>query len=276
MSNRETIAVWFSCGAPSAIAAKLTIEQCGDTHDVRIVNNPVIEEGPDNLRFLLDVAAWLGRPIEQAINPKWPTCSAVDVWEKERYMSGINGAPCTRGLKKQARQHWEKENQVDWHVLGFAADEKTRHDRFVLTERANVLPVLIEAGLTKADCFDAVTDAGLKLPQGYLDGFDNANCQGCVKAQSPTYWNLTRVVYPDVFAARAEMSRRLGVKLVKYKGQRIQLDELPAHAKGRPMKYLRMPDCGIFCEEPALFAENAKNDHFADAGKMVTATGGAA
>ena len=62
-------------------------------------------------------------------------------------MSGVSGAPCTLELKKHARQDWEKDNKVDWHVLGFTAEEEARHKRFTLTERSNVLPVLIDAGL---------------------------------------------------------------------------------------------------------------------------------
>ena len=40
MADRPMIAVWFSCGAASAVAAKLTIERYGATHDIRVVNNP--------------------------------------------------------------------------------------------------------------------------------------------------------------------------------------------------------------------------------------------
>lgn len=54
------IAVWFSCGAASAVAAKLTIEKYGDTHEIHVLNNPVAEEDQDNIRFLHDVEKWLG------------------------------------------------------------------------------------------------------------------------------------------------------------------------------------------------------------------------
>jgi hypothetical protein len=53
----KTIAVWFSCGAASAVAAKKTIEIYGATHNIRVVNNPIKEEHPDNQRFLKDVQA---------------------------------------------------------------------------------------------------------------------------------------------------------------------------------------------------------------------------
>ena len=64
----KTIVVWFSCGAASAVAAKKTIEKYGDTHIVRVVNNPIAEEDIDNLRFLDDVAYWLNKEIEVASN----------------------------------------------------------------------------------------------------------------------------------------------------------------------------------------------------------------
>ena len=65
----DTIAVWFSCGAASAVAAKKTIEKYGHLATIRVVNNPVAEEHEDNRRFLRDVQAWLGCEIEIAINP---------------------------------------------------------------------------------------------------------------------------------------------------------------------------------------------------------------
>lgn len=63
---KETIAVWFSCGAASAIAAKKTIDKYSKTHNILIVNNPVKEEHEDNRRFLLDVQEWLQHPIIEA------------------------------------------------------------------------------------------------------------------------------------------------------------------------------------------------------------------
>ena len=250
------IAVWFSCGAASAVAAKLALERFPD-QDVRIVNNPVAEEDPDNRRFLADVAAWLGRPIEEARNVNYPEASCDSVWKRRKLLSTRFGAPCTINLKKKAREQWEDKNRPDWHVLGFTADEVRRHDRFVLSERSNVIPVLIDAGLTKDDCSTILRDAGLRLPAVYDRGYPNANCIGCVKATSPTYWNHVRRDAPEVFAERARQGREYAKnpeKLVRYKGKRITLDELPPDAVGRPMKALRSVECGIFCEEqPSLF-----------------------
>ena len=51
MNTIETIAVWFSCGAASAVAAKKTIEKYGESHNVIVVNNLVVNEHEDNRRF---------------------------------------------------------------------------------------------------------------------------------------------------------------------------------------------------------------------------------
>lgn len=242
---RETIAVWFSCGAASAVAAKKTHEKYGDTHNILLINHPVHEEDEDNRRFLKDVSRWVGADIIEFSNPDFESTSAVDVWEKRKYMSGNKGAPCTVILKKSARYAFESIHKIDWHVLGFTAEEKHRHDRFARWERENVIPVLIDAGITKDMCFEILTEAGIRLPDMYLMGYPNANCIGCVKATSPTYWNHVRKMHPEIFQQRAEQSRRLKVRLVRYKGKRIFLDELPPDAKGRKMKSY---ECGIFCD----------------------------
>jgi hypothetical protein len=245
MENKETICIWFSCGAASAVAAKKTIEKYKDTHNVIVVNNPVVNEHEDNQRFLKDIEKWIGQKIISATNKNYPSCDIVDVFEKRKYISGVAGAPCTKELKKEARYQFEKDNKIDFHVLGFTFDEKSRSDRFMKFERDNLIPILIDLKLTKGHCFDILLDAGIKLPEIYKLGFPNANCIGCVKSQSPTYWNLVRNKFPEIFNQRAEQSRRLNVKLVKYKGQRIFLDELKSTDIGGKIKSW---ECGIFCD----------------------------
>jgi len=248
VSPNDVIAVWFSCGAASAMAAKLTLSMYRNYADVRVVYNPVIEEDEDNFRFLKDVEKWLGIDIELAKNDKYPEASAEIVWSDRKFMSGPMGAPCTLELKKKARQQWEQRNNPDWNVLGFTYEEKKRHDRFVSSERDNVLPVLIDAEYTKQQCIDALLDAGIEPPRIYRMGYPNANCIGCVKASSPTYWNHVRKQHPEVFEKRAKQSREIGAKLAIVKGERIYLDELSPTAQGRALKSMDF-DCGIFCEE---------------------------
>jgi len=247
VKNGDTIVVWFSCGVASAVAAKKTIEKYGDMCNIRILNNPIKEEHEDNMRFLKDVEKWLDYPIEFVVNEKYPNSSCVEVWEHKKFMSSSYGAVCTKFLKKKARHQWEQKNKWDWIVLGFTAEEQNRYDNFVLTERENLLPVLIEDGLTKQDCFYIINEAKIPAPAIYGMGFPNANCIGCVKATSPTYWNLVRKLFPETFDARAKQSKEIGVKLVRHKGQMIFLENLPPDAKGYSLKNYHV-ECGIFCE----------------------------
>lgn len=250
MKEGDVIVVWFSCGAASAVAAKRTIQLYGNMCTVRVVNNPIAEEDEDNRRFLQDVEKWLGVTIEYALHEKYPSGSVVQIWDDVKYMSGVGGAPCTRIAKKEARQQWEAKNHHDWMVMGFTLDEKKRSDRFIQTERSNVLPVLINEQLTKDDCFAIIGRAGIDLPRVYHQGYPNANCIGCVKATSPNYWNHVRAVHPDVFASRAEQSRRIGAKLVRHQGERIFLDELPEFASTPRLLKTMNIECGLFCEMP--------------------------
>lgn len=204
-----------------------------------------MNEHHDNMRFLRDVEKWIGQEILFAKNPEYPSCDIVDVFNKRKYISGVAGAPCTKFLKKEARYYFERKNKIDWHVLGFTSDEKNRSDRFMKFERENLIPILIDYNITKGNCFDILLDAGIKLPEIYNLGFPNANCIGCVKSQSPTYWNLVRDKFPEVFKQRAEQSRLIGAKLVKLKGKRIFLDELKSTDKGGKIKSW---ECGIFCD----------------------------
>tara|TARA_Y100000114_G_C11749694_1_gene323584 strand:+ start:1139 stop:1900 length:762 start_codon:yes stop_codon:yes gene_type:complete len=241
------IVVWFSCGAASAVAAKKTLELYPDCN-VDIINSPIAEEDDDNRRFLFDVEKWLNKKIKIIKSDKFPNQSAVEVWKKKKFMSSISGAPCTAELKKYPRQQFERQNKVDWNVLGFTSEEKNRADRFMLTERDNLLPVLINENISKVTCMEIINNAGISLPKAYKMGYPNANCIGCVKATSPTYWNLVRKTHPEVFQQRLSQSRELGVKLTRVKGKRIFLDELKADVTGGNIKN-HLNECGLFCEE---------------------------
>ena len=265
MIINKDITIWFSCGVASAVAAKISVDIYDQKNIVRVVNNPVKEEHPDNHRFLKDIEKWIGKDIEFAINDKYPDCSAESVWKRTGYMSNRYGATCTRNIKKYARQQWERENNSDFIVLGFTAEEKHRAERFKVTERTNVLTPLIDQNLTKQDCFEFIATANIKIPEIYKLRFPNANCIGCCKASSPSYWNLVRKHFPGIFKERAKISRELGSKLVILKGERIFLDELPVETKARDLKNYNFnqgrfefahtgmgSECGVFCEEGEL------------------------
>lgn len=241
----KTIVVWFSCGAASAIAAKQAVYNYAKTHNLLIVNNPIKEEHEDNRRFLNDVSEWIQYPIIEALNKDFPNASIVEIFDKRKYMGGIDGAPCTMLLKRIPRYQFELTRNIDFHILGFTIDEWQRQKNFNNRERSNTIPLLVSSLTTKEDCFKELKKSGIKLPEIYYLGYPNANCIGCVKATSPTYWNLVRNTFPEVFQQRAEQSRRIGTKLVRVKGKRKFLDELkPTDIGGK----IKSWECGNFCD----------------------------
>ena len=234
------VLAWFSCGAASAVAAKLAVAKYGDACEV-VYCDTLATEHPDNARFFGDVSRWLGRDITVIRSPKYATVD--EVFERRRYMSGPHGAVCTTELKKFPREAFQRE--TDSHVFGYTSDEAKRIETF---ERENpslhVEWMLADAGYNKARCLWELAMAGIALPQMYALGFEHNNCIGCVKATSPGYWNKVRAAFPAVFERRAQQSRAIGARLVRIKNVRRFLDELPP-AEYEPDDQI---DCGPVCQ----------------------------
>jgi hypothetical protein len=247
---------WFSDGTASAVATKLDIEEFGvDAGPVVICDTGAEDE--DNLRFRAECEAWFDCPVEVIKSEKYD--DVFDVWQSVRYMSGINGAPCSREMKFVPRLNFER--PTDIHVFGYTADplDKKRADRM---REGEIIPLggmatpLIDKGLTKANCMAWVEGAGIKLPRTYAMGFPNANClqRGCVKSTSPSYWALFRQRFPERFAATAALSRELGARLVilsrerlpdgRYRNIRGFIDEIPLD---QPTTNPIVPDCDFIC-----------------------------
>mgnify|MGYP003114730423 FL=1 len=227
---------WFSCGAASAVATKLS------SPDV-IAYCEVGSEHHDNKRFMDDCSVWFEKDITLLNNPKFK--DTWDVWDKRRYISGIGGAPCTIELKVAPRLAFQEPN--DTHIFGYTADSADVKRATGLTENWPELTCefpLIERGLTKASCMAIVEDAGIKLPEIYSFGFPNANCVPCCKATSPDYWAMVRKHFPDEFNRMNELSRELGARLARVNGERVFIDEVPAdQALTKPIA----PDCDFLC-----------------------------
>lgn len=173
--------------------------------------------------------------------------SVPDVWLKERYMAGINGASCTRAMKISPRLEFQR--PTDRHVFGYTADDGDvdRFDRLKTNyPELSVRAPLIERGVTKAACLAILDRWGIELPRSYAMGFPNANCleTGCVKATSPDYWSLYRFRFPEKFARTAAYARQLGVRLTRINGVRIFIDEIPP---GWPMTNPIAPACDFLC-----------------------------
>jgi hypothetical protein len=241
--------VWFSCGAASAVAAKMAVEKYGSAVDV-IYCDTMSAEHPDNARFFADVERWLGRPITKIKSGKYADLD--EVFERTRYMAGIAGARCTTELKKLPRESFQRPDDI--HLFGYTVEEKDRAEDFERNNPAlDVEWILIENGVNKRDCLRALSDAQITLPVMYSIGFDHNNCLGCVKATSPTYWNRVRKLFPKVFERRARQSRLIGARLVRVNNERIFLDELDPDAQGDLFEAI---DCGPVCQTPKTKEEN--------------------
>lgn len=237
--NPQRVLIWFSCGASSAVAAHLGVEKYPDAQVVYC--NTMKSEHPDNERFIVAIEQKIGREIVR-LNSKFQTVD--DVFMKERYMSGIAGARCTVEMKKVPRFAYQRPD--DLHVFGLTADEGPRIRTFEQNNPELYLEWILRDGfIRKADCHRMLGEWGIKEPEMYSLGFEHNNCLGCVKSQSPAYWNRTRHFFPEVFKRRCEQSRELGVRLIKIKGVRSFLDELP------PSFISSEPDgdieCGPYC-----------------------------
>ena len=227
---------WISAGAASAVACKLA------QPDV-LAYCRTGSEHSDNARFLEDVARWIGKPVTFLGSDEY--ADTWEVWEKTRWLAGINGARCTTALKVEPRLEFQR--PTDIHVFGYTADgpdvDRAKRLRDNYPELTIKTP-LIERGITKEGCLAMIQGAGIKLPPMYAMGFQNNNCIPCVKATSPAYWALVRREFPDQFNRMAKLARELDVRLCRIKGERSFIDEIPAdHPTTNPIQ----PSCDFLC-----------------------------
>ncbi|RMH47560.1 MAG: hypothetical protein D6694_01770, partial [Gammaproteobacteria bacterium] len=233
--QRRTL-VWFSCGAASAVAAKITLEE---RPDAEILYCRVANEHPDNLRFLRDVERWLDVKIKILTNPAYPDADIFSVFWRTGWLVGPAGARCTVELKRRPREQYQQPGDV--HVFGMTADEELRIRRFEQNNPELYLwwP-LLERGITKQDCFDMLNRAGITLPAMYQMGYRNNNCIGCVKG-GKGYWNKIRRDFPEAFERMAKFEREMGARVFPDNW----LDELPPDAGRYESEY--EIECGPVC-----------------------------
>lgn len=244
MFNRRV--VWFSCGAASAVAAKLAIEKYRGCKVVYCDTSAT--EHPDNNRFFNDVQRWIKRKIIRLRSKRYPTIN--DVFRIRKYMSGPSGAVCTTELKKLVREDWQRIDDI--HIFGYTSDEIHRAEQFEARNPNLAIEwILIDNDVSKEDCLTRLRKARIVQPKMYDLGFEHNNCLGCVKSASPGYWNRTRRLFPQVFQLRCDQSRVIGTRLVVLNGERIFLDELPEDAESPDDDI----DCGPVCNSPLVPSE---------------------
>lgn len=250
--------VWFSCGAASAVAAKLAVDKYGDDCEVLYCDTFAYEH-PDNPRFLADVERWIGRPIKILKSPDYT--DIYDVFRRTGWLVGKEGARCTTELKIRVRAAYQRVGDI--HVMGFTSDEKDRVDKFrknfpdLITD-----DILLNAGITKQGCYDRIRLANIDMPMMYKLGYSHNNCLGCVKGKMG-YWNKIRKDFPEMFARMAKMEREIGHAINKkeigkrkspeYRSIPVYLDELDPKAGN----FAKEPDisCGVLCQRATELEE---------------------
>lgn len=232
---------WFSCGAASAVATKIAIEEHPDTI---VTYCETGSEHEDNVRFIADCEHWYCRKIERLSSNKY--VDTWDVWSKKRYLAGTQGAPCTVELKVIPRLEFQRPTDV--HIFGYTSDGSDAYRAERLRKNFPEMFIstpLIEKGINKAACLAILQRRGIKIPAMYALGFANNNCIPCVKATSPAYWALVRKQFPGKFNRLAELSRQLNVRLCQAQNrQRIFLDEIPSDQQTRDAV---TPSCDFLC-----------------------------
>lgn len=181
-----SVAVRMSGGAASYVAAKLTLEEFGH-EGTALVFADTKEEDEDLYRFLSDAEQRLNHPVIRIAEGR-------DVWQvffDERMMGNSRIDPCSKILKRQLLDRWNRENcgADSTVIIGYDANEEHRLETF----RARMLPLkarapLIERGIWKEQAYAMVKADGLQLSRSYALGFPHDNCGGfCVKAGQATF-----------------------------------------------------------------------------------------
>jgi 3'-phosphoadenosine 5'-phosphosulfate sulfotransferase (PAPS reductase)/FAD synthetase len=237
---------WFSGGAASAVATKLTLSVTLPGDDVVVAYTDTGSEHPDNKRFIAECAEWFSQPIHVLKSAKFE--DTWEVWEKTGYLVGPDGARCTGELKKKLRYEFQRND--DLQVFGFTADKrevKRANDFRKLHPEVDLWTPLIDQGLTKKDCLSLLAEAGIELPAMYKLGYQNNNCIGCPKG-GMGYWNKIRRDFPDVFDRMAQVEQKLGATCIR--------EEMKDEAGNRytvPLPLVALaPDRGRYQDEPDI------------------------
>lgn len=233
--------VWFSRGAASAIAWMISRRSDPECIAVHCATGA---EHPDSDRFEREWSARMNDAVITLRSDKY--YDTWDVWERTRWLAGVDGARCTGELKASPRVAFQRPDDI--HVFGYTADaadvkraERLRENYFEMT----IETPLIDAGLTKEAVLAMVENTGVSLPVMYGLGFQNNNCVPCVKATSPNYWSLVRLRFPSDFDRMARLSRDLDVRLCRINGERRFIDEIP---EGWPITDPIIPTCDFLCQ----------------------------
>lgn len=209
----------------------------------------IADQHPDSMRFIKDIETAIGKEVQILRSRQYRTVEEC-VLAFGGFKNAHNGfAPCTNWLKKRVRKEWEYYHQDCelTYVWGFDGKETARAERTVeANPHAEHEFPIIEKRLSKQEVhglFELKFD--FPRPVMYEMGYPNNNCIGCVKG-GMGYWNRIRKDFPEVFKARAELERKVGMTMLKDRNGVIYLDELDPDRGNINTEIF--PDCTIQCQ----------------------------
>jgi hypothetical protein len=140
---------------------------------------------------------------------------------------------------------WREGDKI---AIGYTVDEIATRPavKRAITNGLIILP-LVERGLTHADCMAMVDRAGIRLPEMYALGFNNANCKCCCKG-GEGYADRSRQVFPEDFAEFVEIQESIGDGAYTFRNRKTGVrygfrDVLPGAGK----HIVESPECSLFC-----------------------------
>lgn len=255
MNEPKRIVGHFSCGAASAVAVKLALEEnkaSAKPLPFEVIYCHVREEDEDNARFMRECEAWFGQKITVLENAKYGG-SIVNVMKSRRFINSAKGAPCTLHLKKEPAREFARDGDVN--IYGYTLGEEWRVDNWIDANNDKLIRApLIERELDKGAVLAIVERAGIALPRLYAMGYDHNNCVGCIKGGA-WYWNKIRVDFPERFAQQMEIEEMIGHPTLRINKQPVWLRELePGRGRQHEEPVIQ---CGVTCEaaEVTIWAE---------------------
>lgn len=204
----DAVIAWWSGGIASAVTCKLCIDLYGKDR-VRVIFQDTKNECDDTYRFLRDCEAWYGLPIEIICDTHYKDIE--EIWVKHKSLRVATGAICSKILKRDVREEWQRHNQWTHQAFGFDIKETRRAIAMTMNNpKLNAIYPLLFYGYGKKECVQIVLDAGIEVPEAYKKGYANNNCAktGCVQG-GIGYWQKIQREEPEKFASMAEREHRL-------------------------------------------------------------------
>lgn len=236
MEKRPIHIAMFSGGASSAYVAYLMVNMHGQDN-CKLFFTDTLWEHEDNLRFMIEVAEYLGLEIIKRRDGRTPE----EVFEETRFLGNSRLAKCSSQLKVRQTVIFIEELRDDGFepILYFGIGPHEAHRRESLVDLYSHYSTgtvetrfpLIEGNLRDVDIKTIIQNEWkIELPYMYELGFSHANCGGrCVRGGMNHYRHLYRV-WPDKYLAQEQMEKRFRDNLgeftiLKRKGEPLTLEQ---------------------------------------------------